>query len=154
MTLQQAAQLALEVQNASNLSGVVASFAEIMKDVLWREANRACRGTDWVNRHPIAYMFSYKAMSLTGNEVLSDWDVYNVNEKQCELLAAGMEPEPIGVYDYRCRSCYRSEAACKQDPCPNMKADIAMGLQVVAPATGFGKDADAVGRPRAPLIVR
>ena len=40
MTLQEAAQSALDVQDASNLSGVLRTFNEIVVDVIWPEACR------------------------------------------------------------------------------------------------------------------
>ncbi len=98
MTINDAAQRALDVQNACNLSGVVATFREITSDVLCPLANELGKGTDFVNRHPVSYMFTYKLMALTGNEPLSDWEVYATNERQCMALARGGEPEPIGVY--------------------------------------------------------
>lgn len=67
-TIQEAAQRALQVQNACNLSGIVRTFADITP-ILWSEARSLGHGTDWVNRHPISVMFSRKIASLTGSEV-------------------------------------------------------------------------------------
>lgn len=38
MTLQQAAQLALDVQDGVNLSGILRSFSEVVLEVIWPEA--------------------------------------------------------------------------------------------------------------------
>ena len=65
MTLQEAAQTAIDMQTACNLSGVVGSFSRILTDVLWPEARRQNQGTDWVNQHPIAQMFASKIEDLT-----------------------------------------------------------------------------------------
>jgi hypothetical protein len=68
---QQLAKLALQVQDACNLSGVVHSFSGVMTD-LWALANEKNKGTDWVNGHPVARAFASKIESLSG-EV--DWGV-------------------------------------------------------------------------------
>lgn len=70
MDLKTAAQRALQVQDACNLSGVVRSFS-LITEILWTEARAQGHGTDWVNRHPIAVMFSSKIASLCGSEDLS-----------------------------------------------------------------------------------
>src|SRR5205814_722019 len=44
MTIQQAARTALECQYACNLSGVLASFKEIVHEVIWPEARRLGKG--------------------------------------------------------------------------------------------------------------
>jgi len=64
MTLQQAAQTALDCQDACNLSGVLASFKEIVHTVLWPEARRLGKGTNWVNEHPIVALFTDKLVDL------------------------------------------------------------------------------------------
>src|SRR5882757_2931936 len=64
----QAAKLALDVQNASNLSGVVHSLDEIVSDVLWPEARRQGKGTKYVNQHAIVTLFLHKLTSLNGCE--------------------------------------------------------------------------------------
>jgi hypothetical protein len=64
VTLQQAAQTALDCQDASNLSGVLASFKAIVHEVLWPEARRLGYGTDWVNQHPIVALFLDKLVDL------------------------------------------------------------------------------------------
>ena len=66
LTIKEAAQMALDVQDACNLSGVVHSFSRVMS-LLSDEANRIGLGTDWKNTHPIAVLFSDKIASLTGS---------------------------------------------------------------------------------------
>lgn len=89
MTVQQAAQQALEVQNACNLSGVVKSFEAILVEVLW-PAGHQSGGTAWVNQHPISKLFASKISDLTrveyGNQAFSN--AYD----DCEALAAGRKP--------------------------------------------------------------
>jgi len=57
MDIQQAAQQALAVQDACNLSGVVFSFAEVM-EAICEEQQRLGQSTEWKNTHPIVTLFS------------------------------------------------------------------------------------------------
>lgn len=86
MTLQQAAQAAIDVQNACNLSGVVRTFAEITA-VLWDEARRQRHGTDFVNQHPISQLFASKIADLTRVEY--DSLTYSRAYDAAKALAAG-----------------------------------------------------------------
>jgi len=70
MTYREAAQLALQVQDASNLSGVVHDLPEVM-DAIWIEGYG--KGTDWVNQNPIVRLILYKLCSLNGLAV-SDYE--------------------------------------------------------------------------------
>lgn len=63
-TMQEAAKLALDVQDACNLSGVVKTFAKVL-DTIWDEAHKQGRGTDFVNTHPITVLFVSKLESLS-----------------------------------------------------------------------------------------
>lgn len=62
-TMREAAQSALDVQDACNLSGVVHSFSKVV--TILRE-QRDCNGTTWVNEHPVSILYSAKIASLTG----------------------------------------------------------------------------------------
>lgn len=68
MTLQQAAQTALDVQDACNLSGVVRSFEEVVVNAIWPEARRLGKGTDYINTHPIVTLFLDKLTSLNQSQ--------------------------------------------------------------------------------------
>lgn len=70
MTLQQAAQSALDCQDACNLSGVLHTFHQVVKDVLWPEANKQDQGTAYVNQHPIVSLFLDKLASLNRTQCL------------------------------------------------------------------------------------
>lgn len=59
---------ALDVQSASNLSGVVLAFGRATCRI-WEEARECGEGTAWVNTHSIAVMYSSKIASLTGSEM-------------------------------------------------------------------------------------
>jgi hypothetical protein len=68
VNIQEAARVALDCPDACNLSGVLASFKEIVHDVLWPEARRLGKGTEWVNQHPICTLFLSKLASLNGSK--------------------------------------------------------------------------------------
>ena len=85
MTMQKAAQMALDVQDACNLSGVVHSFSRVMS-FLSDEANRTGKGTDWKNKHPIAVLFADKISSLT-NMNNNSASVYSSAYADVEILA-------------------------------------------------------------------
>jgi hypothetical protein len=84
MTIQQAARTALDCQDACNLSGVLASFKEIVHEVLWPEARRLGKGTEWVNTHPIVTLFLSKLCSLNVGYFECD---YPRASDACEALA-------------------------------------------------------------------
>lgn len=84
-TIQQAAQAALDVQSACNLSGVARSFAEVMS--LLRTLPE-CTGTEWANTHPVARLFAEQIAHLT---MLNDQDGYSKAYGECERLAKGVQ---------------------------------------------------------------
>jgi hypothetical protein len=90
MTIQQAAQTALDVQNACNLSGVLVSFKEIVHEVIWPEARRLGKGTEWVNSHPVVTLFLSKLCSL--NRGYYECDYLHASDA-CEALARGETAE-------------------------------------------------------------
>lgn len=65
MNAREWAQQALNVQDACNLSGVVHTFGRMMTEL--HEQNH---GTDWINQHPLAVLFSDKVDHLTGTQGL------------------------------------------------------------------------------------
>ena len=69
-TLQQLAEEAIQIQDASNLSGVVHAFSRAMHDLF---ANRPPdSGTDWLNTHPIVRAWVSKLVSLSRYEMSDD----------------------------------------------------------------------------------
>ena len=67
-TMKELCKEALDVQDASNLSGVVHAFSRSMTDlreILSKEENFS---TSKLNQHPVSIMFSSKIASLTGSE--------------------------------------------------------------------------------------
>ena len=86
MTIQQAAQTALDVQDACNLSGVLHSFNEIVHEVIWPEARRQGKGTEFVNTHPIVILFLDKLASLAQETFVCD---YQGAYGECVRVASG-----------------------------------------------------------------
>jgi hypothetical protein len=68
LTYAQAAQTALDVQDACNLSGVAKSLAGPIMDALWAEAGVKGKGTEWINQHPIVTLFIDKLAHLNGSQ--------------------------------------------------------------------------------------
>src|SRR6266478_9233652 len=91
MTIPEAAQTALDCQDACNLSGVLASFKEIVHEVLWPEARRLGHGTRWVNEHPICTLFLDKLASLNRTQCLcsDSMIVISAATDKVEQLARG-----------------------------------------------------------------
>ena len=83
MSLKKAAENALNVQNACNLSGVLKSFARDMDAVC-----DACRdqGTDAWNTHPIVQLYVTQLVWLAFGETV-DHDQYTAAHNECERLA-------------------------------------------------------------------
>ena len=92
LTIQSAARTALDCQDASNLSGVLASFKEIVHEVIWPEARRLGKGTEWVNQHPVCTMFLSKLGSLNLGYFECD---YPRASDACEKLAQGETVESV-----------------------------------------------------------
>jgi len=92
MNIQQAARTALDCQDACNLSGVLASFKEIVHEVLWPEARRLGKGTEWINQHPICTLFLSKLGSLNRGYFECD---YPRASDACERLARGETVESV-----------------------------------------------------------
>lgn len=91
-TLQEAAQTALDVQNACNLSGVVHSFSEVMR-VLNEESRKGAGngfGTNWTNEHPICRLFIEQIAHLNGCAVrdTAKSDYFKAY-RECEAVAKG-----------------------------------------------------------------
>ncbi len=97
MNIQQAAQVALDCQDACNLAGVLASFKEIVHETLWPEARRLDKDTEYVNTHPVVTLFLSKLCSL--NRGYFECDYMHASDA-CEALANGQECE----YSHQCPS--------------------------------------------------
>jgi len=63
MTYQEAGKMAIAVQDACNLSGVVQTWAKVVS-ALWAYAHEHGHGTTWVNQHPVNVLFVDKVAQL------------------------------------------------------------------------------------------
>lgn len=104
MTIQEAAMQALQVQNASNLSGVTRSLSGEILDAVWAEANNRGEGTRWVAQHPVVTMFLLKMCELNGCCAGSLLPAYEPAEKACKELAGVHKFEADSIVD-DCKVC-------------------------------------------------
>lgn len=83
MTIKDAAQAAIDVQDACNLSGVLRMWREAMVPIF-----EAVDNTPGRNRHPISVCFAVKAASLAGVEPLDarDIDIFGAAFHACQEL--------------------------------------------------------------------
>ena len=95
MTILEAAQIAIDCQDGVNLSGILASFKEIIHEVIWPEARRLGKGTEWVNQHPVCTLFLSKLCSL--NRGYYECDYLHASDA-CEALARGEQTEYFHAY--------------------------------------------------------
>lgn len=84
---------ALEVQDASNLSGVVYQFARDMK-IICEEVRRNGDGTDAVNHHPVCRLYAEQIAWLTGAGSCSDNRSYRHAYEDCQRQAEEGQPLP------------------------------------------------------------
>jgi hypothetical protein len=97
MTYKEAAQTALDVQDACNLSGVVFTFAAVMKAICER-ANQLGAGTEWKNQHPIVVLFLDKLADLARCCDRGDGRRFSVAYDSVRAIAAA----PV---DLQCGKC-------------------------------------------------
>jgi hypothetical protein len=57
------AKTALTIQDACNAAGVIHSLARAV-DKLWKMPGAISTGTDWVNQHPVVWMYLNKLCDL------------------------------------------------------------------------------------------
>ena len=81
-TIQELSKEALQVQDACNLSGVVHGFSRAMTDLRELSRQEGWEGTDNLNSHPIAVLWSSKIASLTGSDQASAFA-----KAYCDVLA-------------------------------------------------------------------
>ena len=75
-------QNALDVQSASNLSGVVLQFARDMKQIN-EQVRAAGGGTEQVNKHPVCRLYAEQIAWLTGAGCCGNSDTYRQAHDAC-----------------------------------------------------------------------
>ncbi len=73
---------ALDVQSASNISGVVLQFARDMRQIN-EEVRASGGGTEQVNRHPVCRLYAEQIAWLTGAGRCLDTDTYRAAHDAC-----------------------------------------------------------------------
>ena len=85
-------RLALQVQDASNMSGVVNSLANEVMPAVRLEPGYREQGTAYINGHPAVLLFLDKLVSLTRKGWIHDQDMaISQAYTDCETLATGLE---------------------------------------------------------------
>jgi len=75
---------AMDVQSASNLSGVVHSFARVIPKIM-NKAKELKEGTDWANEHPICRLYVEQLRHLT---IKTSYEyAHDYAEKEIEKLS-------------------------------------------------------------------
>jgi len=78
---------ALAVQSACNLSGIVESFATVLK-YIWCDARFHKQGTDYVNQHPISRLYAeqinHLSIAMSKGSYMEAHDV--VSRKSADIL--------------------------------------------------------------------
>ncbi len=83
---------AIEVQEASNLSGVVYQFARDMK-IICEEVRAAGGGTDAINHHAVCRLYAEQIAWLSGAGSCPNHRSYLRAHDECEKRAD--EPQPV-----------------------------------------------------------
>lgn len=87
MTIQQAAESALALQDGVNLSGIAHTLARICSEALWPEARRISEGARFVNQHPIVTVILDKLQDLNTDPSRDVFAAYTVVKHMAESPA-------------------------------------------------------------------
>lgn len=82
-TIKELATEAYNVQDACNLSGVVHSFSRVFESL---RALDECKGTDWINKHPVCVLYADKIAHLTGTQSLGNDAVMSAYDAIREMM--------------------------------------------------------------------
>ncbi len=91
-TMKQLASDAIMVQNASNLSGVLLSWADYIRIIRMYANDIGNGGTDFINRHPVNVLFADKLRDMASGD-------YFDAMRECENIAASDLEEYAKEYD-------------------------------------------------------
>jgi hypothetical protein len=81
--------MALNSQDACNLSGLAHSLANELLPKIWEEAKACNRGTDYVNSHPTIRLFLEQMLWLNGREYQEAYNLCHIRAdlEQCQEAA-------------------------------------------------------------------
>jgi hypothetical protein len=96
MIITQAYSMALAVQEACNLSGVVHSWSEAIR-VVRAEADRIGEGTDWINQHPVNVLFANKCASLARIQGITSAALDAFGKAYGAAVEATAKDEPVAA---------------------------------------------------------
>ena len=84
---------ALDVQSASNLSGVVLQFARDMKRIS-EEVRASGGGTEQANRHPVCRLYAEQIAWLTGGGGCANPETYRTAHDACRRKVEEEQVQP------------------------------------------------------------
>lgn len=93
-TIKEAAQLALDVQDACNGSGVAHTLGTKVFPSILRHMEERGKSTDWANAHPVVYLFLWKLMDLSEPMFTANLPFASAYDK-VKRLAAGVDPKEV-----------------------------------------------------------
>jgi hypothetical protein len=93
-TIEQLAQIAIDVQNACNLSGVVIAWSDAVTEL--RRLHPEL-GTLGINGHPVNQMFAAKVIEMTGMGVANSESYQEAYQKCLELAGPHILPGPHAI---------------------------------------------------------
>ena len=86
-------QNALDIQSASNLSGIVFQFARDMKEIN-AEVRASGGGTEQVNRHPVCRLYAEQIAWLSGAGSCSSHSAYIRAHDACQRKVEEEQSQP------------------------------------------------------------
>jgi len=94
-SIREVAQMALDVQDASNGAGIAFTLATRVFPSVLASMRERKKDTNWANAHPVVYLFLYKLLDLadTGQAGFLE---FGRNYEKVQKLARGVDPK--GVY--------------------------------------------------------
>ena len=104
MSIQEAAEKALALQDGCNLSGIAHTLCRILSEAIWPAARAENEGTRYVNSHPIVTVILDKLVDLNGGFAEAS-AAYDTVKRLAQPAAA---PKPILL----CRFCGKPECEC------------------------------------------
>ena len=84
-TMKELAQVAMDIQNASNLSGVIHSFSKVITELRFHLGNELNFSTEMLNQHAIVRVFLDKMNSLARIQEDDNNKIFNAFN-ECDKL--------------------------------------------------------------------
>jgi len=86
---------ALESQSACNASGLLNDLSKTILPAIWEEAQQLGGGTEYVNHHPVIFLFLHQLSFLAGSENFSD--KHSARWDECYKICTEKSQAPVEV---------------------------------------------------------